>query len=323
MKRIVASAFMALLLLGSSDFSAAQEWPSRPVRIVSPFSAGGTADILARMVAEHLSTTFKQQFYVEARPGAAGAIGLQAVASSEPDGHNLLLGSVSVLTLLPIVNPKIGYDSLRDLTNIAYVAGAPAVLTVNPVSGIKTLPDFVEKAKRAEKPFSYSSSGMGSDGHLLGEAFTSLAKIPAQHVPYRGAQPALTDIAGGHVMFGLLTLSSSAPFLQGKTVSGLAVTSAERMTDYPDIPTFNELGYPDMVSTTWFSLSGPAKLPSHIAEKLNRAVTDALAKPEVKQKLQQTGLITNAMSVDEFGKFLQTEANRWRPLIERAGLVQK
>jgi tripartite-type tricarboxylate transporter receptor subunit TctC len=302
---------------------AAQEWPNRPVRIVSPFAAGGTADTLARIVADGLSETFKQQFFVEARPGAAGAIGLQSVAASSPDGYNLLLGTVSILTLLPIINPKIGYDALRDLTNIAYVAGAPVVLSVNPANGPRTLQEFVQRAQNASAPLTYSSTGVGSDGHLLGQAFASIAKIKVEHVPYRGAQPALTDLVGGHVAFGMLTVPSTSAFLRGNTLLGLAVTSPERMTGYPTISTFKESDFPEMVSSTWFSLSAPAGLSLDIVDKINRAVVATMAKPQVQERLQQDGLLTRPMGPDQFRAFLQQEAARWKPLIESAGIVQQ
>jgi tripartite-type tricarboxylate transporter receptor subunit TctC len=164
---------------------------------------------------------------------------------------------------------------------------------------------------------------VGSDGHLLGQAFASIAKIKVEHVPYRGAQPALTDLVGGHVAFGMLTVPSTSAFLRGNTLLGLAVTSPERMTGYPTIPTFKESGFSEMVSSTWFSLSAPAGLSLDIVNKINRAVVATMAKPQVQERLQQDGLLTRSMSPDQFRAFLEQEAARWKPLIESAGIVQQ
>ena len=154
-----------------SAATAADEWPSRPVRMVNTFAAGGTADVLTRLVADHLTTAFKQQFFVETRAGAGGAIAVQSVATSPPDGYNFVLTNITQLVLLPISNPKLGYDPRRDLTNIAYVAGAPILISVNAASGVRTFQDFIAHAKKATSPLTYSSSGVGSSGHLVGESF--------------------------------------------------------------------------------------------------------------------------------------------------------
>lgn len=312
-----------LMLLVTSIPAKAADWPSRTVKIIVPFGPGGNADLMARLLADHLSEEFKQQFIVESRPGASGAIGMQAVVSSPPDGYTFLLGTVSILTLLPAINPKIGYDALRDLTNIAYIAGSPAVLAVTPSSGLASLDEFVTQARASKSPFTFSTTGVGSDGHLLGLAFAQSAKINVEHIPYKGAQQGLTDLLGGHVKFSTYTLASSSSYLANKSLTGLAVTSSERLPDYAAIPTFKELGYPDMVSTTWFSFSGPANLPKDIAEKLNKSLIAFLSRPNVKQKLQKDGLITQPMTVSEFNSFLAKETARWKVIIENAGLVQK
>jgi len=323
MPSFIVKAVAAFIAFGMSmPAMASDAWPSRTVRIVVPFAAGGNADVMARLLAEHLGEEFKQQFIVEARPGAGGAIGFKAVSSAPPDGYTFLLGTVSVLTLLPIINPKVDYDAIRDLTNIAYVAGTPAVLAVNPQSGMPDLKTFVERARASSVPFTFASTGLGSDGHLLGLAFASQAKFAVEHVPYKGAQQGITDLLGGHVKFATYTLASSSTYLANRSLAGLAVTSAQRVAAFPDIPTFKELGYPEMVSTTWFSFSGPAHLPRDIAEKLNRSLVAFLSKDTTKAKLQQYGLIAEPMTIDAFDAFLKREAARWSPIIKDAGLVQ-
>jgi tripartite-type tricarboxylate transporter receptor subunit TctC len=316
-------AVIAATLPMSATLVSGQDWPARPVRIVNTFAAGGTADVLSRTVADHLSGVFGQQFFVETRPGAGGAIGVQSVANSPPDGYNFALTNVSLLVLRPIIDAKLGYHPTRDLVNIAYIAGSPVVLSVNAAAGMKSLADFVARAKTSAKPFSYSSSGLGSMGHLVAESFASKAAIKVEHVPYKGASQGLMDLVGGHIMFASQTVSSTAAQMRGGTLRGLAVTADARMNDYPDLPTFKELGYSDLISTIWFSLSAPAGVPNDIVQKVNREVANAVKKPEVAKRLRQDGMITQALSVAEFAKFLDGEHTRWKPVVEKAGLLPK
>ena len=318
MKHVVRSLLLAAVLLTPAAASA-QDWPTRPVRIVSPFAAGGTADILARMVADHLSSVFKQQFFVENRTGAGGAIGVQGVAASPPDGYNLVVTNISMLVTIPVMNPKLPYHPTRDLTNIAYVAGAPVVVAVNGPSGIKSLDQLIAAAKKQGKPLTYSSSGIGTNGHLLGESFGKLAKIDVVHIPYKGAALGITDLIAGHINFGLPVLGSVASHLRSGALVPLAHSAGARVPDYPDIPTLKEVGYPDLTTTTWFSLSGPANMPRPLAERLNREVVAMLKKPDIQERIQRDGMITETMSIPEFDKFIAAETTRWKPVIEAAG----
>ena len=314
---------VASIILLTPVLASAQDWPTRPVRIVSPFAAGGTADILARMVADHLSSVFKQQFFVENRTGAGGAIGVQGVATSPPDGYNLVITNISMLVTIPVMNPKLVYHPTKDLTNIAYVAGAPVVVAVNGPSGIKSMDQLVALGKKLGKPLSYSSSGVGTNGHLLGESFSKLANIGVVHVPYKGAAVGITDLIAGHINFGLPVLGSVAAHLRSGALVPLAHSAGNRVPDYPNIPTLKEVGYPDLTTTTWFSLSGPANMPRPLAERLNREVTAMVKKPDIQERIQRDGMITESMTIPEFDKFIAEETKRWRPVIEAAGLVAK
>ena len=320
MRRVAAA---VLALLACAPAARAEDWPVRPVRIVNTFAAGGAADILARTVADHLSSVFGQQFFVETRAGAGGAIGVQSVVNAPPDGYNFVITNVSLLALVPISNPRLGFDPRRDLTNIAYIAGSPVVFSVNPASGVRTLADFVARARQSDKPLTYSSSGVGSMGQLVAEYFAQIAGIRIEHVPYKGASQGLTDLVGGHIAFSSQTVSSTAGQLHAGTLIGVAQTGKERMPDFPTVPTFNELGYPDLIGTTWFSLSGPAGLPADIVAKVNREVVRAMTKPEAQQRLREGGLVADAMTVEEFNKLIAAETARWKPVIEKAGLVGK
>jgi tripartite-type tricarboxylate transporter receptor subunit TctC len=321
MKAVCTALAIAAALLGSAA-ATADEWPSRPVRMVNTFAAGGTADVLTRLVAEHLSAATKQQFFVETRAGAGGTIGVKSVADSPPDGYNFVLTNASLLVLHPLGNPKLGYDIKRDLTNIALIAGSPLILVVNSKDGAKTLKDFLATAKASPKPLTYSSSGVGSSGHLFAENLAHLAGVTFEHVPYKGAAQGLTDLAGGHIAFSAQTVSSAAALVRGGTLRALAHTGKTRLADFPEIPTFKELGY-DLVTTLWFSISGPAGLPRTIVEKVNAEINRAVQLPEVEARLRRDGLIADPMSVEEFNKFIDAEYAIWKPGLERAGLIAK
>ena len=318
----------AVLLLAASALpAAAQVWPDRPVKIIVPFGAGGSGDTLARVVAEHLSATFKQQFVVENRTGAGGAIGAAAIASAAPDGTTIGITNLSILALVPAINTSVTYHPVNDFTHIAYVAGAPVALAATPSSGIKTLQEFIatatKSAKENNKPLTFASSGVGSDGHLMGVAISIATKAPLEHVPYRSTSQALTDVVAGHVALCTFTLSSRAQFLRGGQLNGVAVTSPERMPDQPELPTFKEMGYPQLVGTTWFSLSGPPKLPAEIVEKLNAEVARIVALPDVQARFRRDGFIAQPMSPAAFTKYVGEEVARWKPLVEKAGLAGK
>jgi tripartite-type tricarboxylate transporter receptor subunit TctC len=315
----------ALALAGALTTSLpamADEWPSRPVRIVSTFAAGGAADVLARIVAEHLSTAFKQQFFVEVRAGAGGQIAVRSVIEAPPDGYNFVLLSVSHLVLHPMTRADATYDPLKDLTNIAFVGGSPVVLSVNSEkSGIKTFKEFLERGK--SQNLTYSSSGLGTMGHLVGENFKIMAKIKSDHVPYKGASQALNDLVGGHIVWCSQTLSSSSAFLRAKTLNGLAVSTSERLPDWPDIPTFKEQGFPDLVASIWFALSGPAGLPPDMVKKVNEEILRGLAKPEVAARLRRDGMVPNPMTPEQFQQLIAQEKKVWSPVVEQVGLAVK
>lgn len=301
---------------------AAQGWPTRPVRIVAPFAAGGAADIMARLVADHLSTAFGQQFVVENRGGAAGTIGLRSVVSAEPDGYTFVLTAFSLLVITPATNPNVGYDPIRSLTNVAYIAGSPIMLTVNRVHGPKTLQDLIALGKKNAKPLTYSSAGIGSNGQLVAESFAREAGIRIEHVSYKGVSQGLMDLVGNHIDFAVQSVASSAGQVRGGFLRPLAQTAPERLPDYPDVSTFKELGY-DLVTANWFGLAGPAKLPPDIVTKVNREVVAMLDKPEVQQRLRRDGLQGQRMTAAQFGKFIEAETERWTPVIKKIGISAK
>jgi tripartite-type tricarboxylate transporter receptor subunit TctC len=320
MKRLALFAIAGTFVVAAP--ASAQEWPSRPVRIVNTFAPGGAADILARIIADNLSSAFKQQFFVETRAGAGGVIGVQTVANAEPDGYNFVITTLSLTIIAPFINPKIGYDPIKDLTHVGYIAGSPILFIVSAKSDVKTLEGFVAKAKASAKPLTYGSSGLSSAGQMVAQSFAMKADLKFEIIPYKGAAQSIVDVVANHIDFATPTVTSASGQLRGGTVTGLAVSSGERLPDYPDVPTFSELGY-DLVVTNWFALAGPAGLPAEIVRKVNREINVAMAKPETRQRMREDGMLVQLMDVATFRKFIEDEGVRFKPVIERAGLVEK
>jgi tripartite-type tricarboxylate transporter receptor subunit TctC len=309
------------LLVATSAALAQQDWPSRPVQIIVPFAAGGSGDVLARVVAQYLTSSLKQQFVVENRPGGGGIIGTKQFLAQPADGYSIGMSSLSTMSLVPIINSNAGYDPDRDFAHIAYIGGSPVVLAANPQTGVRTLAEFISYANSPGKSFTFASSGVGSDGQLWGELIASGTRVKAEHVPYKATAQALSDLVAGHVQFSTFTLSSTSPFLHAKSLHGIAVTAPERMSEFPDLPTFKELGKPELVGTTWFALSGPLGMQKDIVNKINRAVQMAVATPGVQARFRRDGIIAQPMSADGFTQFIAAENIRWKSLIERVGLV--
>jgi tripartite-type tricarboxylate transporter receptor subunit TctC len=297
----------------------AETWPAHPVRIVNTFAAGGAADILARMAADQLSKAFGQQFFVETRAGAGGVIGVESVAHSDPDGYNFVVITLSLTAINPLINPQIGYDPFKDLTQVAYLAGSPIVFITSAKSDVKTLNEFVAKAKTSPKPLTYGVSGLASVGQMLAESFAQLADLKFQVVPYKGASQSQLDVVAGNIDFATPTVTSATPQLQGGTVTALAHTGSERLPDYPDVPTFKDLGY-DLEATNWFGLAGPAGLSANIVQKVNRAINAGMTTPENQERIRQQGMIVAPMNAEVFKAFVEHEALRWKPVVLKAGI---
>ncbi len=301
--------------------SKAEEWPTRPVRVIAPFAAGGTADTLGRIAAEQLSDAFRQQFFVENRGGGGGVPGSLAVARMDPDGYNFVVSGIATHAIAPAVNSNTGYDPVNDFTHVAYFGGPPIVFIVPKSLGVNTLPELVAYAKKNNEKLTYASPGTGTSGHLVAEYFAGKAGIGVEHVPYRGAAPGVMDVMAGHLRFGSMTWTTASGQISAGTVVPLAVSSAQRLKDFPNIPTFREQGY-DLVSTTWFSLSAPPGLPKSIVTSVNRELVKAFAKPEVMERLRTEQILTEPMTPEEFKKFVGEEYVRWKSVAQQIGLKQ-
>jgi tripartite-type tricarboxylate transporter receptor subunit TctC len=320
MKTIRFAVAAALLCLVVND-AQAQNWPTKPVRIIAPFAAGGAADTLGRIIAEHLSAVFKQQFFVENRGGAGGLLGGQAGASAEPDGYTLVVSSIATNVIAPVFHSNPGYDGLRDFAHIAYLGGPPVVMIVHPSLGVKNYKEFLEVARASKEPMTYISPGTGSHAFLVGEYLARKENFKISHVPYKGAGPALTDLVAGHVKLGFMTFSSAAAQVRAGKVLALATTSENRIPSLADVPTFREVGQ-DLVAATWFSLSGPAKLPNDIVQQVNRETVKAMQLPDVQKRLEMDAIETRLFSPEEFTKFIEAETVRWAPLAKEIAAAQ-
>jgi len=312
MRLRVLCAALAALFLAAAPVQA-ENWPSRPVKIIAPFAAGGAADTLGRIIADHLSSAFREQFYIENRGGAGGIVGALAGAQAEPDGYTLVISSIASNVISPAFNGNTGYDGVRDFTHIAYLGGPPAVMVVHPSLGVATYQDFLGLARASKEPMSYISPGTGTNGFLVGEYLAREEGYKVSHIPYKGAGPALTDLLAGHVKLGTVTFSTAAEQIRAGKLTALAVSTEKRIPSFPDIPTFRESGR-DLVTATWFAISGPARLPNDIVREVSRETLKALQLPEVQARLAIDGIETKLMSPEEFTKFVADETARWAPL---------
>jgi tripartite-type tricarboxylate transporter receptor subunit TctC len=319
MLKISGMKFLACLLFLFSGLAAAQDWPSRPVKIVVPFSPGGTADTLGRLVAQKLTDQLKESFIVENRGGAGGAVGSDLVAKAQPDGYTLVVSGIASHVIAPLLPQGTQYDPQKDFTHIALLGGPPAVLAVNPKLPAKNLKEFVALAKAKPNAFSYGSPGNGTQGHLVAELFKRLAVVDMQHVPYKGASAAVADLIAGHIQVVSTTLSTAAGQIRGGRARALAISADKRLPDYPDIPTFAESGYPELVATVWFSLSGPAGMPPQIVERLNAEVRRALELTDVREKMRHEGIAPNRLDAKETTAYVADELRRWGPIVRASG----
>ena len=313
----VGAAAVILASLALALPCAAQEWPTRPVRIVAPFAPGGSADTLGRMVAERLAVRFKQNFVVDNRPGAGGTVGSELVAASAPDGYTLLVSGIASHAIAPAMS-KVSFDPVTSFTHIALFGGPPIIAVVNASVDAKTLAQFVALSKATPQGFSYGSPGPGTNGHLVAELFRARSGANLVHVPYKGAALAMIDLVGGHIPACFNTLSTAAPHVRSAKARALAHSAQRRVKAFPEVPTFIESGYKELVATTWFSLSGPAGMPPAISRTLNVAVREALAAPELRERLAAEGIEPNDLDPAGFTRFVRAEVARWGPVAKTA-----
>ena len=315
MRRFRFVAALAALLAASA--APAQEWPNKPVRIVAPYAPGGSADTLGRLIAQRLGQRLKENFVVENRPGAGGFLGSEMVAKAAPDGYTLLVSGVGSHAIGPAVSAA-PYDPIASFTHIALFGGPPIVLAVHPSLEANSLADFIAAAKARPAGLAYGSPGQGTQGHLIGELFRQQSGAPLVHVPYKGAAPAIADLIANHVQAAFTTFATAQGQVRAGRAHALALTAVRRIADAPQVPTFVESGYGELVATTWFGLSGPAGMPVEIVKRLNAAVRASLLEPDVRDRLRAEGSEPNDLDPAAYADFIRAEIRRWTPLARTA-----
>jgi tripartite-type tricarboxylate transporter receptor subunit TctC len=315
--RRVALAVCASIILSGAVH--AENYPSHPVRIVVPFPAGGSNDIVARILAQKLSERTGQQFVVENRGGAGGNIGAEAVAKSSPDGYTLLVTAPPPLTTNTALYKSLPFDPAKDFAPVALLASVPIVLMVNPSLPVKNVPELVALAKSKPGKLNFGSSGIGATNHLAGELLKRMTDIDIVHVPYRGAAPAMNDLIAGHIPMMFDNMPAVLPQVAGGSVRAIAVAGAARATALPDVPTVAEQGVSGFEAFAWFGMVAPAQTPASVLETLQREVEAILKMPDVQKRFAELGADPGTVTGSGFGKFLTEDSAKWTKIIQASG----
>jgi len=316
MKRRLLLTFIAALM---PLLCQAQAWPARPIRLVIPFPAGGATDIIGRTLAQRLSTQLGQQVVVDNKPGAGGTIGSDIVAKAAPDGYTLLLATSSTHSIGPALNPKMPYDAFKDFVPVAHVANAPSVLVVGRNFPAADAKELIGLLKRNPGKYNFGSSGIGTYPHLSAEMFKWRAGgLFVVHIPYRGTGLVITDLVAGQIAFLMDSIVSAQPHIRDGKVRALAVSGARRSASLPDVPTFAEVGVPNMELSNWFGVFLPPGAPDELVARLNRELNAAVRAPEVSERLERVGADPTTGTPAQFGRLVRDEHESWKALIERA-----
>lgn len=311
----IALAAAATLPLGAS----AQNYPTKPITIVVPFAAGGTTDILARLVGQHLSTELGQPVVVENKAGAGGNIGAAYAAKAPADGHTLFMGTVGTHAINAALYKKLPYDPVKDFAPLSRVAMVPNLLVAHPSQPFKTVQEMIAYAKANPGKINFGSPGNGSSPHLSGELFKSLTKVDMVHVPYKGSAPAVSDLLGGQISIMFDNLPSVIPHVRAGKLRAIAISTAKRSADLPNVPTIAEAGVPGYEATSWFGMFAPAATPAPVLAKISTALGKVLANPEVKKKIDDQGGEPANETPAQFADFIQKESLKWGKVVKESG----
>jgi tripartite-type tricarboxylate transporter receptor subunit TctC len=293
---------------------AADPYPSKPVRLVVPFAPGGTTDIVARVVSQKIQASFGQPMIVENKAGAGGVIGATDTARATPDGYNLGVATVSTIATAPAMEPTVTYDPVKDFTPIINIAATPNVITVNPQFPAHDFKGFIAELKKNPSKYSYASTGTGSITHMQMELFKAKTGVSIQHVPYKGAGPALNDEVAGHVLVMLDNLPSSLPYIQQGRLIPIVVASEKRVAALPNVPTLAEVGLPEVNRMAFYGIYGPKGLPKEVVAKVNEAVKKTLQDAEVRKRIEETGSVVIANTPAEFAQQIKSEFETYKKL---------
>ena len=319
MKKTFAWLPLLIAFLGCNT-SLANDFPTKPIRVVVPFPAGGTADVLPRILAEKLRSRFPAGVVVENKPGAGGNIGAELVAKSEPDGHTLLASPPGPIAINQSLYPRLGYDATRFMP-VTVMASVPNVLAVSNKLPVKNVEEFIAYLKANPGKVAYASQGNGSTSHLTANLFSSLTGTQMTHVPYKGTAPALTDLAGGQVDVFFDNLGSAGPLHKAGRIRILAVADNKRAPTVRDVPSFAEAGLPGMQAVTWFAVVAPPGTPAGVVQTLNSALVEAMRLPDVQQRFAEQGAEVVANTPEQMGNFVRTESARWGKVIKDANVT--
>lgn len=310
--------FAAIAAVGIVPHASAQPYPSKPIRVVIPFPAGGTTDILARAIGQKLTEEWKQQVIIDNRPGGGANIGAEIAVKSPPDGYTLLMASTAH-SINASLYTGLTYDPLKDFTPVTLIAVTGQVLCVHPSVPVKSIKEFIDYAKKRSGELNYSSAGNGSLPHLAAELFRSRTGINIVHVPYKGAPPAMTDLLAGHVALSFATAPSAVPHVKSGKLRALGVSTATRMPALPEVPTIAEKGVPDFEASNFFGLAGPPGMPVTVVDRLNAAVVRIVQSPAIAKYMREQGADALTSTPAEYAAHLKSEVAKWAKVVKDSG----
>jgi tripartite-type tricarboxylate transporter receptor subunit TctC len=314
------TATLALLAALFSPIAAAQSWPAKAIRYIVPFPPGGGTDVSARLMAPTLTAELSQQVVIENRPGAGGMIGVEQAAKSAPDGYTMVQATVGQVSINPNLLRKLAFDPARDLAPVALTGDLFNVLVVHPALPVRSVPDLVALAKRRPGELNFSSSGVGVPDHLAGELFQIMTATRMVHVPYKGGPLAMADLASGNVQLMFATVASSIGMIKANRLRPIAITNDKRFPGLPQLPTIGEAGVPGFAVDNWTGVFVPAATPKEIVARLNAAFTKAVAVPDTRSKLLDSGIGVASSTPEQFAAFIQKETAKWKKVIEDANV---
>ena len=310
---------IGMLIAASMQPLLAQDYPAKTIRIIVPYTPGGTADLLARTMGQKMAAGLGQQIIIDNRPGAGGNIGADLAAKSAPDGYTILLGTVATHAINPNLYPNMPYDANKDFAPIILIATLPNLLVVNPSTPVKNVKELIALAKAKPGELAFASAGNGTSQHLSGELFKKMTGTDMIHIPYKGSAPAVTDLIGGQVQLMFDNISSSLPHVRAGKLRALAVTGPRRSPVLPDLPTVSEAGVPSFSITSWFALFAPAGTPAKILIRLNKEAAKAIASNDLQQQWEGQGLEPAGGTADQLAEFRRVEAIKWEKIVRESG----
>jgi tripartite-type tricarboxylate transporter receptor subunit TctC len=318
MSRIRCAAFAAAVIACAAGGAGAQQYPTKPIRLIVAFPPGGSTDIIARVIGQKLGERLGQQVVIDNRGGAGGTIGTELTAKAPADGYTMLINNIS-LAVNATLYPKLPYDTLKDLAPVTLAGRQPNLLVAHPTFPVKSVRDLVALAKAKPRAVNYGSGGVGTAGHLATELFMMMTGVQLVHIPYKGLGPALTDLMGGHVQLAISTLASALPQVKAGKMRALAVTTARRSSFFPEIPTMSESGVAGYEFSTWYALLVPAGTPRGIVDRLNAECTKALDLPALKEQFSAQGLEPASSTSEELAAYLTSEIAKWAKVVKQSG----